>query len=93
MLGFFLIILFEGLAIKHFPNNRLIHAAGIILGTACCYFIGTLWLSHLLGLTFAKGLAAGVIPFIPGDIGKAAAALLIAPVLRTRLQTAGLTLR
>ncbi|WMJ84863.1 biotin transporter BioY [Oscillospiraceae bacterium LTW-04] len=92
MLGYFFIILFEGLAIKRFPNNRLIHASGIILGTVCCYLIGTLWLSHLLGLTFTKGLAAGVIPFIPGDIGKATAALLIAPVLRTRLQTAGLTL-
>lgn len=93
MLGYFFIILFEGLVIKRFANNRLIHAVGIILGTACCYLIGTLWLSHLLGLTFAKGLAAGVIPFIPGDIGKAATALLIAPVLRARLQTAGLTLR
>ncbi len=92
MLGYFFIILFEGLAIKRLPNNRFLHAAGIALGTVCCYLIGTLWLGHLLGLTFAKALAAGVIPFIPGDIGKAAAVLLIAPMLRARLQKAGLTL-
>ncbi|MFV0497358.1 MAG: biotin transporter BioY [Candidatus Fimivivens sp.] len=90
ILGYFFIILFEGLAIKRFPNNRLVHAAGIALGTACCYLIGTLWLSYLLGLTTMQGLAAGVLPFIPGDIAKAVAALLIAPVLRARLQLAGL---
>ncbi len=93
MLGYFFIILFEGLAVKRFPGNRLVHAAGIILGTACCYLIGTLWLGRLLGLTFVKALAAGVIPFIPGDIGKAAVAVSVAPVIRARLQTAGLTLR
>lgn len=92
MLGYFFIIMFEGLAIKHFSANRLIHAAGILFGTACCYLIGTLWLGHLLGLTFAKALAAGVIPFIPGDIGKAAVAIAVAPIIRARLQTAGLTL-
>lgn len=92
MLGYFFIILFEGLAIKYFPHSRLLQAVGIILGTACCYLIGTLWLGHLLGLTFTKALTAGVIPFIPGDIAKAAATLLIAPVLRARLQKAGLLL-
>ena len=93
MLGYFLIILFQGLAIKYFSANRLVHAAGILVGTVCCYLIGTLWLGHLLGRTFAEALAAGVLPFIPGDIGKAAAALVVAPVIRARLQTAGLTLR
>lgn len=92
MLGYFFIIFFEGLAIKRFPNHRLPHAAGIVFGTICCYLIGTLWLGHLLNLTFAKAFTAGVIPFIPGDIGKAIVALLIAPVVRARLQTAGLTL-
>ncbi len=92
MLGYFFIILLEGLAIKYFPGRRLVHAAGIVLGTACCYFIGTLWLGHLLGRTFAEALAAGVIPFIPGDMLKAAVAVSVAPVIRTRLQTAGLTL-
>ncbi len=93
LLGYFLIILFQGVAIRRFPNNRLVHAAGILVGTVCCYLIGTLWLGQLLGLSFGKALAAGVIPFIPGDIGKAAAALIIAPLIRARLQTAGLTLR
>ena len=92
MLGYFLIILFQGLAIRRFPNNRLVHAAGILLGTLGCYLVGTLWLGHLLGRTFVEALAAGVIPFIPGDIGKAAAALIVAPLIRARLQTAGLTL-
>ncbi|HWP50776.1 MAG TPA: biotin transporter BioY [Clostridia bacterium] len=92
MLGYFCIILCEGIAIKYFPNNRLIHAAGISLGTVCCYLIGTFWLAYLLGRTFAQALAAGVIPFIPGDIGKATVALLIAPVVRSRLQKAGLLL-
>lgn len=90
MVGYFFVILFLGEALRRFPKNRAIHAAGIILGTACLYFIGTYWLSHLTGRTFAQALAAGVIPFIPGDIAKAAAAMLIAPAICRRLQRAGL---
>lgn len=102
MLGYFLIILFQGLAIRRFPNNRLVHAAGILLGTLGCYLVGTLWLAYLMShasssapnvFPFARALGAGVIPFIPGDIAKAAVALIAAPLIRARLQTAGLTLK
>lgn len=93
MLGYFFIIWFQGSALKRFPQSRLAHVLGVLMGTACCYLIGTAWLGHLLGLSFAKALAAGVIPFIPGDICKAAVAVLLAPVICGRLQKAGLLLR
>lgn len=88
LIGYFLIILFEGSAIKRFPTMRLAHILGMIMGTISCYIVGTAWLSFQLKLTFMKGLAAGVIPFIPGDAIKMAIAVMIAPIILNRLKKA-----
>ena len=90
ILGYFIVIFFLGEALRRFPTNRFAHAAGIALGTICLYVIGTLWLAHVTGRTFDQALAAGVIPFIPGDIAKAVAAMVVAPAICSRLRKAGL---
>lgn len=92
IVGYFFIVLFHGSAIKRFPQSKLAHILGIVIGTACCYLIGTIWLGQLMGISFTKALAGGVIPFIPGDICKATVAVILAPVICARLQKAGLML-
>ena len=88
--GYFAIIICEGAFIKHFPNFKALHILGMVLGTVICYLFGTAWLCMIQNTDFVSGLFAGVIPFIPGDAAKIAAVSAIAPVMRRRLEKAGL---
>ena len=80
--------LLSGLCIER-TENRNVHFIGMLLGTAVCYLFGTVWLARLAGMSFDAALAAGVIPFIPGDLTKIVLALLIGPTIRRRLRQAG----
>ena len=89
-IGYFAIILCEGAFIKRFPRSKALHILGMVLGTAVCYLFGTAWLCLIQNIGFASGIFAGVLPFIPGDAAKIAAVSAIAPVMRRRLEKAGL---
>ena len=56
-----------------------------VLGAACglvvCYAVGTVWLSFVTEVPFSAALWSGVLPFIPFDAVKLAAAALLAPRL------------
>ena len=56
--------------------------AAMILGSMVVYFFGIAWLKMLTGMTLSKTLMVGMVPFIPGDIIKIAAAVPIAKTLR-----------
>ncbi len=62
-------------------------ALAALLGTASCYIIGTLWFMHLTGNSLAASLTMCVIPFLPGDAFKIAAAAISVPVLRKAVAT------
>ena len=64
--------------------------AGMVLGTAVCYLFGTVWLAYQASMSFSAALAAGVIPFIPGDLAKIVIAMIAGPQIRKRLKKAGL---
>ncbi len=80
--GFLLLAIISGLFIEKFRGKIYMYALGMVLGLAITYLFGTAWLSYQLGLTFKEGLFMGVIPYIPGDIVKIAAALILGPILR-----------
>lgn len=61
----------------------------LVLGTAVCYALGTVWLGFQMHLAPAAALMAGVIPYIPGDIVKMAAAVIIGPQIQKQLKRAG----
>jgi biotin transport system substrate-specific component len=65
---------------KPSPLWRLILAAAA--GLLVVYIPGLLRLKQLMGLGWAEALVGGVLPFLPGDAAKVAAAALIAPRLR-----------
>ena len=56
-------------------------AAAAFLGTASCYILGTIWFMVLTGNGLAASLSMCVIPFIPGDIFKITAFVLIITAL------------
>jgi biotin transporter BioY len=47
---------------------------------------GALWLKLILGLSFTKAIILGIMPFIAGDMLKAAAATFIYGKLRSRIK-------
>ena len=61
-----------------------------MLGTVVAYLLGTFWLSYVANLSFSQALWAGVIPYLPGDFIKILLAAFAGPVIRRRLQNAGL---
>lgn len=81
LIGFLVLSLIQGLLMHLFPRKNSAAIAGMILGTAACYFFGTVWLARQMELSFQEALAAGVIPYLPGDTVKIATASIIGPKL------------
>lgn len=84
LIGYLLITIVAGLLIDRF-NSPVVMVMALLLGTALCYLLGTLWLGYQMSLSFPAALAAGVIPYIPGDVAKIVVAIIVGPILRKRL--------
>lgn len=78
------------LFVKHFSKQRGMCLLGMALGTAVLYAMGTAWFCLQTGSGPVEALAVCVLPFLPGDILKLAAALVLGPALRERLARTGL---
>lgn len=63
---------------------------GMAVGTAVLYAFGTAWYCILSGNDVSVAVGYCVVPFIPGDLLKMAAAVIVAAPVRTRLEKAGL---
>ena len=90
LIGFAFMALISGIFIDRFSNKMYLCFVGMVLGTAVCYLLGTIWLAYQAGLSFQSALAAGVVPFIPGDLIKIVIATIIGPQMRKALNKAGL---
>ena len=88
LIGFAFMALICGILIDRSHHNFVIGMAGMILGTIICYAFGTVWLAYQAGMTMGAALAAGVLPFIPGDLAKMVVAAVVAPQIRRRLAKA-----
>ncbi len=88
LFGFILMAMMAGFMIERFPGKRLMHLIGLVSGQAVAYVLGTIWLSFQLNLSLKEGLFMAVIPYLPGDALKIAAAVLVGPVLRNNLRKA-----
>lgn len=92
IIGFIFMALIAGFFIDTFFDKWYLCFVGMVLGTVVCYVFGTLWLSYQTHITINAALAAGVIPFIPGDLAKILIATFIGPQIRRRLIKANLFL-
>ena len=86
LIGFLFLALIQGALMRRFSGKNTAAVAGMILGTAVCYLFGTVWLAGQMHLTFQAALAAGVIPYLPGDTVKIILAALAGPKLGTAVQ-------
>ncbi len=89
--GYFFMAAISGIFIEKFHEKKLPSLCGMLIGTTFLYLFGTAWLSYQAKMTFQAALWAGVIPFIPGDLIKILLVLFLGPVIKQRLQKAGLS--
>lgn len=71
------------------PSRIARDAAAAIAATAIVYALGTPWLAHVMELSPGAAVAAGILPFLPGDALKIAAAVAVARVARPLLRSRG----
>lgn len=91
LIGFILMALICGWFIDKFDCKLVPSFVGMVLGTIVCYVFGTVWLAYQAGMSFYAALAAGVLPFIIGDLVKMVIAAVIGPQVRRQLARTGLT--
>ena len=89
LIGFIPMILMAGPVVERMWQNRVVCIAAMELSVWVAYLFGTVWLAVSLQRTFGEALAMGVIPFILVDFLKIAAAAVVGPELKYRLQRAG----
>ena len=89
LVGYLAVAVCTGLAVER-SRSRVVHAAGMALGTALCYGLGTAWYCLVTDSGVESALMLCVFPFIPGDLVKMAVAMSVGPMLRDRLNRASL---
>ena len=89
LMGFLPMAGIAGFAVER-GERRAALFAGLAVGTAVLYAFGTAWYCVLTGSGLMAALALCVLPFIPVDLGKMALAAALCPVVRRRVQRAGM---
>lgn len=89
LIGYIFMAVIGGFFIDKWKGAIAYSLIGIVLGTIVMYAFGTLWLSYQAGMGFGAALAAGVLPFIPGDLAKILVAMIVGKQVRSRLNKAG----
>lgn len=86
LIGYLVAALVTGLLARRGGFSRLCGA--MCLGLVLCYAFGTAWFLVLTGKTLAAALSVCVLPFLPGDALKIAAAAFLTVRLRPLLFSA-----
>lgn len=90
MIGYLFMAVITAKFVSVFPGRRILQIVGMLLGTAVCYAFGTIWLAAQLRLGFMAALGVGVLPYLPGDAMKIAAAALAGPQIKNTLTRSGI---
>jgi len=61
----------------------------VTAGSLCIYVLGVPWLKATTAMSWLQSLGVGMAPFLPGDIAKAAAAVILARSVRPFLRRGG----
>ena len=84
ILGYFLVAAIAGLAAQRGADRRVLTMAPTALASIfSVYVLGLAWMIPFAHMTIEQGLMKGFVPFIVGDLVKAAVAAGLFPVLRS----------
>jgi biotin transport system substrate-specific component len=82
LVGYLPAVFLVGLISETGRRRPVYDVIAMVAGSAVVYLFGVTWLKVLTGMTLAKTLAVGMLPFLPGDALKIAAAVPLARALR-----------
>lgn len=82
LLGYIFLILVGGVLLSKAKGKMISEAFGLAVATLVMYLFGALWLGISTGISWRAALMMGMLPYIPGDLLKIAAAVTVGPVLR-----------
>ena len=86
LIGYIPCALITGAFADHAKDKKWMVPVGMVLGTAALYALGTIWFMVQTHNPLGAALGACVIPFLPGDAIKIAAATVLTLALRKRLE-------
>lgn len=86
MVGYLFLTLIGSWLSNKWRGALMLQALGLFIGMLFCYLFGTIWLMVQAQLGFTDALWVGVIPYVPFDIGKIFAALLLGRTVQGRLR-------
>lgn len=86
MLGYLFLAYIGSKLAKKWHPSFLLQAFGFFIGMVFCYLFGTIWLMLQMQLDIVGALWTGVIPYIPFDIGKIFASLLLGRRMQARIR-------
>ncbi|MCU0587489.1 MAG: biotin transporter BioY [Syntrophobacteraceae bacterium] len=78
LLGFASAAFVTGLISERFPRSTVADSCAVLAGSLLIYAVGIPWLKAVTQMTWIKAITVGMLPFLPGDIIKAIAAVLLA---------------
>ena len=90
LIGYIPMALIAGWFIDRFYDRVVLQVVGMILGLVVLYAFGTVWLAFQADMSFGAALSAGVIPFIPFDLGKMVVSIILGRAVRNALTRAGI---
>ena len=90
LIGYLFTAFIAGWAAEKSGRRIVISFFGMIVAVAAAYFFGTVWFVISANAELGYALSVCVLPFIPFDIAKTAAALLLGRAIRGALSRAGL---
>ncbi|MBL0712879.1 MAG: biotin transporter BioY [Desulfosarcina sp.] len=67
--------------------RQVFDALAVVAGTLMLYLCGVSWLKMITGMTWGQSLMVGMVPFLPGDIAKMIAAVMMIGTLRGMVRT------
>ncbi len=82
LFGYLPAVFLTALVSQQRNKTRAGDAAAMVIGAAMVYGCGVPWLKFATGMAWDKAFMAGMVPFIPGDLVKIAAAVFAAPIIR-----------
>ena len=82
LIGYIAIAFTAGLVSYKNSGSRPLTIAALTCGTLVCYIIGTAWFMISTGTSLSAAFISCIVPFIPGDILKIIAAMLLTERLK-----------
>jgi biotin transport system substrate-specific component len=86
LIGFAISALITGFIAERSNGRTATDILAVVIGSLVTYAFGAPWLKVVTGMTWAKALMVGMVPFLPGDALKASAAVVLARSIRPMMK-------